>query len=179
MFWHLWISSPLLVVSSRLIHVSSWMNNLMALSQASDLVQQVQELQEQMSEIQQMLQVNTSSERFILCQNPPRSVPDPLTRIPGATWSEEMDVRDCLSQRWRWEHRRGLNYRPGGCHCSAIRCWSEPAYGGAFGARLCFHEECGQTAAMWYLRYQRWQLQRPRRWTLWWQCSARRVQSWL
>ena len=66
----------------------------MALSQASDLVQQVQELWEQMSEIQQMLQENASSERSILCQNPPRSVPNPFTRIPGTMWSEEMDIRD-------------------------------------------------------------------------------------
>ena len=70
------------------------MNNLMALSEASDVVQQVQELQRQLTQIQDMLHANQpvdKSPRGATSKNGP---PDATSRLVGLTWAEEMDERD-------------------------------------------------------------------------------------
>lgn len=66
----------------------------MALSQAGDLVQQVQDMQRQMGEIQEMLRANANSGLPIPRPEPPKTASDPHSRIPGTSWSEEMDIID-------------------------------------------------------------------------------------
>ena len=70
------------------------MNNLMALSEASDVVQQVPELQRQLTQIQDTLRANQPVDKSPHGTTSGNGPPDATSRLVGLTWAGEMDERD-------------------------------------------------------------------------------------